>query len=58
MASGALRSLSIEIAAGSAGVSGSRIDEVLRTYLDDQDPPRRVILDREGNIIRTVSRDH
>jgi hypothetical protein len=27
---------------------------VLRSYLDDPDPPRRVILDRQGNVVRTV----
>ena len=51
---GAERQLSIEIARGGHSVSRSRAEEVLRAYLDDEDPPRRVILDRQGNVVRTV----
>lgn len=51
---GVERQLSIEVARGGRGVSSSRIREVLRQYLDETGPPRCVILDRQGNVIRTV----
>jgi hypothetical protein len=56
-ATGAERQLSIEIAAGGPGVSRLRVEEVLRSYLDWDDPPRRVILDRQGNLGRAVRHD-
>jgi hypothetical protein len=48
------RHLSVEVAAGGRGVPTSRLREVARQYLDEPDPPRRVIVDRDGRVIRTV----
>jgi hypothetical protein len=48
------RHLSVEVAARSRGVPRSRLREVVRQYLDEPDPPRRVIVDRDGRVIRTL----
>lgn len=54
-ATGEQRQLSVEVAAGGRGVSPARIREVARSFLGDPDPPRRVVLDREGNVGRVVA---
>jgi hypothetical protein len=46
--------LSIDVAAGGRGVSGSQLDEIARGYLNEDVPPRRVVVDREGNVMRTT----
>ncbi len=48
---GVEREFTIELAAGEPGLSLSAVSDVLRNYLNKEDPPRRVRLDRSGNEI-------
>jgi hypothetical protein len=39
----------VELVTGGRGVSSSRVRDVLKKYLNVDDPPRSVKLDRDGN---------
>ena len=54
LSTGELRQISIEVAAGCPGISSVRFDTALDAYLEADDPPERVILDQEGDVVQVV----
>jgi len=52
VSTGELRQISIEVAAGGPGISSVRFDTALDAYLEVENPPERVILDQQGDVVR------